>query len=31
MRDDLRQLEQIEHLNQVKLEMRRQQIERGHA
>ena len=31
MRDDLAQLERIEKRHQVRLEMRRNQIERGHA
>lgn len=31
MRDDLMQLEQYEKLRQVKLELRRSRIERGHA
>lgn len=31
MRDDLVQLERTEHFYQVQLQVRRQQIERGHA
>lgn len=31
MRDDIHKLQQVERIHQVKLEMRRNQIERGHA
>ena len=31
MRDDLAQLERIQHRRQLRLEFRRNQIERGHA